>query len=57
VKKFLNWVGIIASGRHIFQFRGCVACYSAGGYLNLSEAEQAVRVCLQSLPAVEYGSR
>ena len=32
----------VARGRHIFQFRGCEACHSAGGYLNLLESEQAL---------------
>lgn len=32
----------IARGRHIFRFRGCEACHSAGGYLNLPESEQAL---------------
>lgn len=31
----------IERGRHIFQFRGCEACHSEGGYINLSEAGQA----------------
>jgi mono/diheme cytochrome c family protein len=29
----------IARGRHIFQFRGCEACHSDGGYINLAEEE------------------
>jgi mono/diheme cytochrome c family protein len=30
----------IERGKHIFQFRGCEACHSGGGYLDLSESGQ-----------------
>ena len=30
----------IARGRHIFQFRGCEACHSSGGYVDMSDAAQ-----------------
>lgn len=35
-------VASLERGRHIFQFRGCEACHSAGGYLDLSEGEQTL---------------
>jgi hypothetical protein len=31
----------IERGKHIFQFRGCEACHSEGGYVNVSESGQA----------------
>jgi len=47
----------IARGKHIFQFRGCEACHSAGGYLNLSESEQALdshlNLPVQDIPHME----
>jgi len=32
----------VERGRHIFQFRGCEACHSGGGYLDLSASEQTL---------------
>lgn len=32
----------IERGRHSFQFRGCEACHSEGGYVSLPEADQAL---------------
>lgn len=47
----------IARGRHIFQSRGCEACHSAGGYLNLVEVEQALdphlNLPVQDIPHME----
>lgn len=40
----------VERGRHIFQFRGCEACHSAGGYLDLSGSDQALDAHL-SLPS------
>ncbi|RPJ25042.1 MAG: hypothetical protein EHM33_15840 [Chloroflexi bacterium] len=40
----------IERGQHIFRFRGCEACHSEGGYINLSEADQALDSHL-SLPS------
>jgi mono/diheme cytochrome c family protein len=31
----------IERGKHIFQFRGCEACHSEGGYIAVSESDQA----------------
>ncbi len=30
----------IGRGKHIFQFRGCEACHSSGGYIDLSDSTQ-----------------
>jgi len=43
-------VASIERGRHIFQFRGCEACHSGGGYLDLPESGQALDSHL-SLPS------
>jgi mono/diheme cytochrome c family protein len=40
----------IQHGRHIFQFRGCEACHSGRGYLDVSDAESSVDSHL-SLPS------
>jgi mono/diheme cytochrome c family protein len=42
----------IERGKHIFQFRGCEACHSGGGYLNLSESDQPIESHL-NLPSQE----
>jgi mono/diheme cytochrome c family protein len=47
----------IARGKHIFQFRGCEACHSGGGYLDLSESDQPIESHLnlpsQGVPRME----
>ena len=47
----------IARGKHIFQFRGCEACHSAKGYLNLSSSDQQYATHLdlpsQDIPRME----
>src|SRR5215208_1920335 len=47
----------IARGRHIFQFRGCEACHSGGGYLDLAESAPATNSHLnlptQDVPHME----
>jgi mono/diheme cytochrome c family protein len=47
----------IERGQHIFRFRGCEACHSEGGYINLSEVEQPLDSHLslpsQDLPHME----
>jgi mono/diheme cytochrome c family protein len=40
----------VARGRHIFQFRGCEACHSGSGYLDVSESNQVSESHL-SLPS------
>ena len=42
----------IGRGRHIFQFRGCEACHSQGGYVDSAGAESAVDSHLK-LPSQE----
>src|SRR5215208_5947055 len=32
----------VPRGKHIFQFRGCEACHSGGGYLDLSASAQTL---------------
>ena len=32
----------IECGRHIFQFRGCEACHSGGGYIDVSASDQSL---------------
>jgi mono/diheme cytochrome c family protein len=47
----------IARGRHIFQYRGCEACHSAKGYLNLSLTDEQFSAHLnlpsQDVPRME----
>lgn len=47
----------IERGQHMFRFRGCEACHSEGGYINLSEVEQPLDSHLslpsQDLPHME----
>lgn len=47
----------IEYGQHIFRFRGCEACHSGGGYLDVSGAEQAAQLHLnlpsQDVPHME----
>ncbi|MGB8984712.1 MAG: c-type cytochrome [Anaerolineales bacterium] len=47
----------IELGQHIFRFRGCEACHSGGGYLELSEPEQPLNSHLnlpsQDVPRME----
>jgi hypothetical protein len=47
----------IERGRHIFQFRGCQACHSEGGYVNVSEEGQPLNSHLnlpsQDIPHLE----
>lgn len=41
----------IERGRHIFQFRGCEACHSAGGYLDLPVSNDGDEVAHLNLPS------
>ncbi|HET9913142.1 MAG TPA: cytochrome c [Anaerolineales bacterium] len=47
----------IERGKHIFQFRGCEACHSEGGYIDVSESDQAANSHLnlpsQDVPRME----
>ena len=47
----------IANGQHIFRFRGCEACHSEGGYLEVSGADSATQPTLhqtsQDIPHME----
>jgi mono/diheme cytochrome c family protein len=47
----------IARGRHIFQFRGCEACHSSGGYVNISNSahplDSHLGVPSQEIPHME----
>jgi mono/diheme cytochrome c family protein len=47
----------IERGRHIFQFRGCEACHSGGGYVDISDSDQPLdshlRLPSQDVPHME----